>query len=171
MKHIVTLKAKKLIKSPTAKSEEDSKQLQDKVKNFLNSFEMASDMRTYYILLACMIFLAIKHNCLKSIRKLKFEPKVEDFMIQQVKKFKTMNGNKTKGIGWTEILTHPVFSLGKALFYEDECVQDIFFKKLFGCNQWHQDEGTKTRMTIIDDYEYFRVKILDTLEKRFTSLY
>ena len=128
MKHIVTLKAKELIKPSTDKSQEDSEPFQDKIKSFLKPFEMASDKRTYYTLLVCMIFLAIKHNHMKIIKGLKFEPKIEEFMIQQAKKFKTINDNKTKGIGWEEIYSHPVFGLGKTLFYADQTIQDIFFK-------------------------------------------
>ena len=168
---LVTLKAKELIKSPTGKSQEDIDSFEDKIKSFLKPFEMASDKRTYYTLLACMIFLAIKQNHIKIIKKLKFEPKIHEFMTQQAKKFKTINNNKTKGVEWIEIYTHPVFALGKTLLYSDYKMQDAFFKKLFGCNKSSQDKDSKTRMTIIDDYEYFRVKILNILEKRFISLY
>ena len=35
----------------------------------------------------------------------------------------------------------------------------------------NNEDDTKTRMTIVDDYEYFRQRLLQTIEERFQELY
>ena len=171
LRYIVTQKVKQLISSLPKKLQKEPVSVHAKLSVFLQKFLMAHDLRTYYVLLSCMIFLAMKHSYLKFIEKLNFEPGVHKYMVEETNKFKKMNMNKTRDIKWDEILLHPIFCLGKSLFYKQEAIQDSFFIKCFGPNQWDKDQSNRTRMTIIDDYELFRKTILSTLETRFRKLY
>ena len=171
LKHIVSWKTKELVDSLPAKVRKDPFSIHAKIKHFLQSFQMAHDLRTYYTLLSCMLFLAKKRTYMDFIKKLNFEPKVYDWMVKEARKFKNLNDNKTKEIEWREIFNHPIFSLGKRLFYTEEHMQTSFFIKSLGCDQKDCNESTKTRMTLINDYEYFRKRVLNTLEKKFSSLY
>ena len=91
-------------------------------------------------------------------------------MKNETEYFKNCNNNKTSELKWEQIFTHPILSLAKALFYRETDMQDVFFKKSLGCEPKTNDDNTKTRMTIIDDYEYFRQKLLQTIEDKFQEL-
>ena len=171
LRQIIFQKTKMLITSLPVNLRNDPVCVHAKIKSYLWSFEQARDYRTYYTLLPCMLFLAMKRSYAKFIKTLCFDSEIMKFMAKQVKTFKSFNENKTGGIQWRDILCHPVFSLAKDLFYKEEEMQNIFFIKTLGCTPRDTKEDTKTRMTIIDNYEYFRVKLLHTLENKFQDWY
>ena len=91
-------------------------------------------------------------------------------MLKEAKFMRECNDNKTRDLSWDEIFAHPILSLAKTLFYQEQELQDRFFIKSLGWNPKTVSEETRTRMTIVDDYEKFRVKLLQTIEDKFQEL-
>ena len=171
LRHIVSDKIKQLIHSLPCKSRKDPVCVYKKINNFLQSYNEAHDEETKLTLVSCIIFLGMKKSHMKLIEKLPIKPEYIEVMREKVEKFKEMNDNKIKSVTWRDISIHPVNRLAKSLFYKSEESQNIFFKKVLGCNQKDITEEKRTMITIIDDYEVFRVKMLHTLEKEFKELY
>ena len=170
LRQIVAKKTQWLIKSIPNNLREKPNSIHDKLKSFLSTFAMTKDPCIYYTLVACMIFLGRKRNYLKIIGRIAVDKKWKDYMKNETEYFKNCNNNKTSELKWEQIFTHPILSLAKALFYRETDMQDVFFKKSLGCEPKTNDDNTKTRMTIIDDYEYFRQKLLQTIEDKFQEL-
>ena len=91
-------------------------------------------------------------------------------MIKESKHLKDCNENKKKDLRWRQIFGHPILRLAKTLLYREEEMQDVFFIKALGCMPKVNDEETRTRMTIVDDYEFFRHNLLQTVRERFQEL-
>ena len=170
LRQIMTQKAYELIQSLPFRFRKEPISVHAKIKSFLRSYKVAQDYETYHTLVACILFLSMRRTYAKFIQMLPLEPKVQKMMIKKAKEFKEINNNKTSSIKWSDILTHPLFRLAKSLFYKDRQSQDVFFIKALGCVP-RDLNSVKTRMTIIDDYQLFRVKMLYTLEKRFKKLH
>ena len=170
LRQVVAFKAKQLIDSIPNKSKGDPNLIHEKLTGFLSAFSTTEDPYIYYTLLSCMIFLARKRNYMSILKKITKDKKWIKYMKDQTEYLRNCNENKTRDIEWEQILSHPIFSLAKALFYKERECQDVFFKKSLGCKPQTNDENTKTRMTIIDDYEYFRQKLLQTIEEKFEEL-
>ena len=95
LRQIVAKKTKNLINSLPARLRTDSVSVHAKIKRYLCSFELAHDLRTYYTLLSCMVFLAMKRSYTKIIKTPCFSTDVVKFMTKQVKAFQSFNENKT----------------------------------------------------------------------------
>ena len=171
LKQIVAWKTKQLIEALPAKQRRDPVHVVEAIKNYLLKFEMSHDKNTYNTLLSCMLFMYMKRSYATFFKKLSLGAKEIKNMMKMAKTFKSMNKNKTSKVEWRFILYHPIFCLGKSLFYQEEEMRSAFFKKILGCAPRDNNDSTRTRMTIIDDYEYFRVKILHTLENSFDEFY
>ena len=170
LRQIVAFKTKKLFDSIPNKLRTNPNAIHKKLKGFLSTFTMTEDPYIYFSILACMIFLGRKRNYKSIIGRIAVDKKWKDYMKNETEYFKNCNYNKTSELKWEQILTHPILSLAKALFYRETDMQDVFFKKSLGCEPKTNDDNTKTRMTIIDDYEYFRQKLLQTIEDKFQEL-
>ena len=170
LRQIVTFKAKQLIKSIPNRMRKDSKCIFDKLHNFVSSFKMCEDPKTYYTLMSCMIFLGKKKSYNSMIKRVAPDAHWQEFMINESKHLRDCNENKKKDLEWKEIFSHPILRLAKTLLYREEEMQDVFFIKALGCMPKTNKEETRTRMTIVDDYEIFRQKLLQTVKERFGEL-
>ena len=171
LRQIVAWKTKQLLDSIPNRFRSNPIWVHAKIKSFLSSFQTAKNQETYYTLVSCMIFLARKRNYPNLIKNIAPDADWKKFMTNEAKFFRDCNENKKKDLEWNQIFSHPIFSLAKALFYRDEEMQDVFFTKSLGWMPKNNEDDTKTRMTIVDDYEYFRQRLLQTIEERFQELY
>ena len=132
LRNVIVYKIKELIKQIKYKFRKDPVSIQAKFKTFISDFEMSKDPKIHYKLLSCMIFLA-RRKSYKSIIKV-VAPNQEwlDFMLKEAKFMRDCNDNKTKDLTWNEIFAHPILSLAKTLFYQEQELQDRFFIKSLG---------------------------------------
>ena len=170
LRQIVTFKAQQLIKSIPNKERKDPAYIFDKIHKFLLSFKICEDPKTYYTLLSCMIFLAKKKSYNSMIKRVAPNANWQAFMMKESKHLKDCNENKKKDLEWKEIFSHPILRLAKTLLYREEEMQNVFFIKALGCMPKTNKKETRTRMTIVDDYEFFRQKLLQTVRERFQEL-
>ena len=170
LRQIVTFKAQQLIKSLPNKHRRNPKYIYEKLNTFLSSFSMCEDPKIYYTLLSCMIFLGKKKSYNSIIRRIAPDAYWKEYMMKESKFLRGCNENKKKELKWKQIFTHPILCLAKTLLFREEAMQDKFFIKALGCMPKTIDEETRTRMTIVDDYEFFRKKLLQTVKERFQEL-
>ena len=170
LRQIVTFKAQQLVKSIPNRMRKNPACICEKFNNFLSSFKICEDQKTYYTLLSCMIFLAKKKSYNSLIKHVAPDSYWKDYMMKESKYLRGCNENKKKDLEWKEIFGHPILRLAKTLLYKEEEMQDVFFIKALGCMPKTNDEEIRTRMTIVDDYEFFRKKLLQTVKDRFQEL-
>ena len=170
LRQIVTFKTQQLIKSIPHKLRKDPTCIYEKFDAFLSSFKMCEDQKTYYTLLSCMIFLAKKKSYNLLIKQIESDTYWQKYMMKESKYLRGCNENKKKDLEWRQIFAHPILRLAKTLLYKEEDMQDVFFIKALGCMPKTNDEETRTRMTIVDDYEFFRKKLLKIVEENFREL-
>ena len=119
--------------------------------------------------------MSMKRKYSELFKRLFSDPKERKYMMNLTETFKSMNENKTSLVEWDFIRHHPIFCLGKNLFYKEEEMKSEFFIKTLGCAPNDTKDDTKDekqkKMTIIEDYDLFRTKILHTLENRFDEFY